>query len=301
MSKTIKNIAIVIKPRPMSEFNNLLPNLTLWLKKRKKRVFFQQHENQRIEKIFKNKTSKPDGYIENESLFKSVDLIISLGGDGTLIGIARQASTEPTPIFGVNLGHLGFIAEFIKKDFYEQLTLLFENKLKIEKTHLFSAKVTREGKLIDKGVFINDAVLSKTDISRIFSFNIESEGNRIINMSGDGVIISTPIGSTAYSLAAGGPIVHPGVKSLLITPICAHSLTNRPLVLPDNSNLSLQSEDAQGVHLTLDGQRVIAVEARDMITIKKEKKFVNIVKNSDKNYFDTLKEKFFHGRREGQK
>ncbi len=301
MSKNLKNITIVLKPQSTIEFNNLIPNLILWLKRRKKNVYFIERDEKRVLKILKNKQAKVDGFISKEDTFHKSDLIISLGGDGTLIGLAKYAKQDKTPIFGVNLGHLGFITEFYKRDFYEQLTLVFSGKLEIIKINLFSATVLSGAKIIDKSYFVNDAVVGKSNISRMFTLCVETEDDLIFNLSGDGLIISSPIGSTAYSLAAGGPIVSPSVKSLILTPICPHSLTNRPLVLADNNSIHINSKDKVEMQLTLDGQKAMAVSPNFSVLIKKERRFFNIIKNPDKKYFNTLREKFFHGKREGQK
>lgn len=296
-----KTATIVLKPKKLTEFSNLVPNLTSWLKRRKISVQFTNRDEDRLAKIFSNKSTSSFEIIKKEDVFKKSDFIISLGGDGTLIGLSKHATNTNTPVFGVNLGHLGFITEFIKKEFYEQLTCFLDGKLKNEKVYLYSATLSRESKKIEKQFFLNDAVITKTDISRMFSVNIEADLESVYTISGDGVIVSTPIGSTAYSLAAGGPIVHPHVRAMLLTPICPHSLTNRPLVLPDNTEIKMQTKDQGSLHLTLDGQRVIEMESRDIITIKREKRFINLVKNNEKSYFDTLRTKFFHGRREGIK
>lgn len=301
MKVSCKKVAIALKPSLTVEFRNLIPNLANWLKKRKKTVLLLKQDQERIEKMFKNRKLGIDEWVEKKDIFKEADLIISLGGDGTFIGVCKYATSSSTPIFGVNLGHLGFMTEFQKKDFYEKLESYFKGELETEKRTLFTAIQMRNNEKISKEIFINDAVLRNTDISRMFTTIVESEEEHIFNLTGDGVIISSPTGSTAYSLAAGGPIIHHNVKAMIITPICPHSLTNRPLVLSDNRLISLRTKNDFPIQLTLDGQRVIKLEKRDRVLIKKEKKFVSIVKNKDKNYFDTLKEKFFHGRREGEK
>lgn len=301
MEKKLQKVTIVLKPKTLGEFSNLLPTLTSWLKRRRKEIQFLSHDGPRIHKIFKNRESDFFQFIEIKDVFKKSDFIISLGGDGTLIGLADHANKQQTPIFGVNLGHLGFITEFLKKEFYEQLALFLENKLSTEKIYLYSATLCKNRDKYYCGHFLNDAVVGKSNIARMLSFIVECDGEQIYNLSGDGIIVSSPLGSTAYSLAAGGPIVHPYVEAIILTPICPHSLTNRPLVIPDHKEIIIRTKEPGETYLTMDGQRVFGMNQRDFVIINKEKRFLNIVKNPDKKYFETLKEKFFHGRRDGQK
>ena len=301
MKKNIKKITIILKPNVLSEFRNLLPTLTSWLKRRKKEVQFLSQDEERINKIFNQKAPSPFQFIKYQDAFKKSDCILSLGGDGTLIALAPYVGRWFTPVFGVNLGHLGFITEFLKKELYESLNLFFKNELQIEKAYLYSASFYKKGKKYEKCCFLNDAVIGKSNIARMFSLVVECNDEQIYNLSGDGIIISSPLGSTAYSLAAGGPIVHPHTKAIILTPICPHSLTNRPLVIPHDKKILIRTKENNETYLTLDGQRIFEMKECDFITIHKEKKCLNIVKNPDKKYFSTLKEKFFHGRREGAK
>lgn len=299
--KSPKTVSVVLKPSRVAEYHNLLPNLCRWLKRRKIKLQFLSHEEKRIEKFFKKTNGLSYDLVDDVDVFKKSDLIISLGGDGTLIGASKFASTVTTPVFGVNLGHLGFTTEFQKKDFFEYLDLYINKKLKTEKMNLYEATIEYDnGKKVCQ-VFLNDIVFSKTNISRMFTLYVESKEGSIFNLTGDGMIISTPIGSTAYSLAAGGPIVHPSVKAMICTPICPHGLTNRPLVLPENETVKVFGKAVEDIQITLDGQRNFIIGDRDFVYIKKSRKFITLVKNPDKSYYDALREKFFHGRREGMK
>ena len=300
MAAKPQKVTIVLKPKTLDLFNNLLPILSSWLKRRKKEIQFLTQDRPRILKIFKGQGGANSlSFIEINDIFKRSDFIISLGGDGTLIGLAPYAIREQAPIFGVNLGHLGFITEFLKKELYEQLSLFLENRLSTEKIYLHSTALYRNGVKYQQGHFINDTVIGRPNIARMFSLIVECGDEQVYNLSGDGIIISSPMGSTAYSLAAGGPIVHPHAKVIILIPICPHSLTNRPLVIPDNREIIIRTKEASGTFLTMDGQRTFEMKKQDFALIKKGKRFLNIVKNPDKRYFDTLKEKFFHGRREG--
>lgn len=296
----MKKIAIILKPGNTKTFNNLIPTLANWLLKRNKIVQFDEKEKERITRILKNKKHDQIVFFKTNRLYSNSDLIVSLGGDGTLLGASRLTSRKSPPIFGVNLGHLGFIAEFMKTEIYDELDLVLKNNYEIHTIAMFQAKVFRSEKCILKENFINDAVISKNDISRITTLSIENNGEHIFDLKADGLIVSSPIGSTAYSLAANGPIVHPDVESLILTPICPHSLTNRPLVLPNQNKIIIRpglNEDR--LNLTLDGQSLHTLERKDEIHILKNKRAkVNFIKNKNRSYFLTLKNKLYHGRRD---
>jgi NAD+ kinase len=293
----INKVTIILKPQIISEIKSLLPNLVSWLIRRKVVPQFIDDEQSRIEKVFKKVPTTVE-FIKFKNIFSSSDLIITLGGDGTLIGIGRKMIRNGPPIFGINLGKLGFISEFSKLDFYDYLASTLKMQYETLNVGLFCAEIFDKDNIIYKGHFINDAVISKNDISRMFSISVESSGQHIFNLAGDGLITSTPMGSTAYSLAAGGPIIHPSVDSFVLTPICPHSLTNRPLVLPGNESLLIKLLDKHNkVTLTLDGQEAINIDYHHHIKITKSRsRNIGLIKNPNRTYFFTLKEKFTHGK-----
>ncbi len=298
-NKNLKKIGIILKPSHFDDLPNILTNLLRWLFRRSKEIYILEKEESRLEGSLSKKLLSNVHFVDESYLFNDVDIILSLGGDGTLLGVARKVSSK-VPVFSVNLGRLGFITEFSKTDFYEKLNVIFLGKYDIIKKNLYSMAVTNKSKKKSKEYFFNDIVFTKNDLARMFTLSVETENEHIFNLSGDGLIISSTYGSTAYSLAAGGPIVHPAVKALILTPICAHSLTHRPLVIPDNEKLKVTVIDKiDSVSVTMDGQTCVHLEPRDIVTIKKESsKAITLIKNSEKSYFHTLKEKFVHGRRE---
>jgi NAD+ kinase len=297
----IKNISIVLKPKINTEFETILINLITWLIRRKKNVSFLDKEKERVLKIFKGDEKNISFIAENE-LHSTSDLIITMGGDGTLIGVCRNITRHSPPIFGVNMGHLGFITEFTKAEFFDQLEATLKGSYAITHLSLYQVEVFAKKKVkpIFKGYFLNDVVINNNQISRMLTLSVESEGEHIYNLAGDGLIISSPIGSTAYSLAAGGPIIQPSVNAITLTPICAHSLTHRPLVIPDHSNVVIKAGRAdESIKLTLDGQQAIVIGSGEIVTVTKKKtKVVQLIKNPSRTYFRTLKEKFNHGARE---
>jgi NAD+ kinase len=297
----LKNISIVLKPKGNIEFEGILLNLAVWLTRRKKQIYFLEKERERICKIFKGDVKNFFFLAENE-LHPQSDLIITMGGDGTLIGVCRNVERKSPPIFGVNMGNLGFITEFSKSEFFDQLEETLKGNFNLTQLCLYQVEVFSKKKetAIFKGYFLNEAVVNNNQVSRMLTLSVEAEGEHIYNLAGDGLIISSPIGSTAYSLAAGGPIVHPNVNAMTLTPICAHSLTHRPLVIPDTSSITIKAlKPEESIKLTLDGQHGIVLNSNDIIKVTKKKtKIVRLIKNADRTYFRTLKEKFTYGTRE---
>jgi NAD+ kinase len=295
---TKKIVSIVLKPNTDEDYPTVLNNLSAWLLKRKCEVVLHLSERDRILK-WKLNSLKNVSYMSYIDIGKKSDLIISLGGDGTFIGIPRKIGKSKAPIFGVNMGRLGFITEFAKGDFYLWLSKALENQLPKIAIPIFRVEVHKKNSIIYKGFFVNDVVVNKHSISRIFSLSVESDMESLYNISGDGLIVSTPLGSTAYSLAAGGPIIHPSVQSIVLTPICPHSLTHRPLVIPMDSKVTIRPlKKSYPVSLTLDGQDALEINDGETIKVFREKsRSIMMIKNPTRTYYETLKEKFTYGRR----
>lgn len=296
---SINSIIIALRPSNQKEFIDTLPNLIKWLSRRKKTVYFYQSDEAKVRKIFPN-SNKPLEFLADTEVDKKIDLIITLGGDGTLLGICRKSTKASPPIFGVNMGNLGFITEFTKAEFYDELVKVIHGDFSLIKLPLFKVKILDGLKTISSHYFLNDLVINKNDISRMFTLAVETEEDHIYNLAGDGLIISSPIGSTAYSLAAGGPIIHPQVNSMVLTPICPHALTHRPLVIPDKMKVTIRiPKKADHLALTLDGQEIITIKKSYRIEISKAAAGRNaqLITNQDRSYFKTLKDKFTHGKK----
>lgn len=294
----VKDVGVLLKPHHVTEYTSVLPNLYSWLKRRKINLTFNDRDQERVEKLFKNKT-KTLNFLSAKELHRKMDLNITLGGDGTLLGFGRLSDRNSAPVFGVNMGNLGFITEYPKSEFFEGLAGIITSKCGFHKTPLYKVQVTKGRKKLFESHFLNDLVINKNDISRMFSLSVENEEEHIFNLSGDGLIISSPIGSTAYSLAAGGPIISPEVGALVLTPICPHSLTHRPIVLNDKQTIHIKTPTlSEAVMITLDGQEMAEVGPRATITISKSTtRYLKLIENPQRTYFQTLKEKFTHGRR----
>ena len=292
---SIKKITIVTKPNITKDIMQVISLIEKWCRKEKKEMSILAPYRESSE--FNQYMSKYK-ILSRADISNYPDLIISLGGDGTLIGISRLCPSLQAPIIGVNMGKIGFITEFTKDEFLDLLASSFKGMSHF-KLPLFKALVFRDGKQIFKDYFINDTVLHKNDISRMFSLSVGTKNNHIYNLSGDGIIISTPLGSTAYSLAAGGPLIYPDVHALSLTPICPHSLTHRPFVLPENHEIHIKLlEDPEFVSLTLDGQGHLELKGSDLIVIKKNRRRnIQYIKNKKKNYFKNLGDIFTYGKR----
>jgi NAD+ kinase len=297
--KNFEKIGITLKPNSTPDFYHILPTLCSWLLRRNKQVIFKAEDKERVLKFFKNKTTSSLTFWETADFHNKIDLMLSLGGDGTLIGVCRRIKST-IPVLGINLGRLGFITEFNKNEYFERLESILNGKYITTTKPLFHVSVERKGKIIFKDFFFNDAVVAKNDIARMISLRAELGHEHIYNISGDGIIISSPLGSTAYSMAAGGPIVHPEVRALILTPICPHSLINRPFVVPDQSSIILKIlPPHHSLTLTLDGQVALSVDEQDIIKINSSKvKKVVLITNPEKSYFETIRDKFILAKRD---
>jgi len=293
-NRPIRKVVIILKPGIVAPLRKVLPPIIDLLKEQQ--VFFKMQESHRLKKILAAKQYAKISFIENNKICPGCDLLISLGGDGTLIGACREIGENKIPIFGVNVGHLGFITEFSVSNFISTLKIALSGKYQTYRIPLFSVKICKETEVLSEHFFLNDAVINKTDISRMFLLNVDVDDETISRLVGDGIIVSSPIGSTAYSLSAGGPIIHPAVCSFVLTPICPHSLLSRPTVIPDSVKISFTiNERDYPVTVTVDGQQVVALHKDQKITISKSDKYVLFIKNSAKTYFSTLREKFTYG------
>lgn len=231
------------------------------------------------------------------SLGRRSDLLITFGGDGTLLSVARHAP-EHVPIIGVNMGTLGFLTEIRVEEFPAVLERVLEGSFHVEPRVAFEVSVFGPGR--DSSAryrVLNDCAINKSAVARIIEIRVSVAGIFVSTFRGDGLIVATPTGSTAYNLSAGGPIIYPTMNAFVITPICPHMLTNRPLVLPDELDIeiSLITPDAKDIFLSLDGQEGFEIGDDDRICIRKSEERVLLVQSPDKNYFDVLRNKLKWG------
>jgi NAD+ kinase len=282
----MKKIGIIAKDIPAAQA--AAKKLTAWLESRGKKVFVDQEIAAAI---------NVQGYDRSE-IPSRVEMLIVLGGDGTLLAAARHVADAHAvvPIFGVNLGSLGFMAEVSLDELYDNLEKAIAGKLGTEDRMMLSASVIRDGRRLTRYRVLNDAVINKGALARMMELEVSVNDGHLTTFRADGLIVATPTGSTAYSLSAGGPIIHPTIHCFVVTPICPHTLSNRPIALPDNVvvtvRLTSQSED---VALTLDGQIGFPLAPNDVIEIKRSRFKMRLIKHPVKNYYDILRAKLKWG------
>ncbi len=260
-----------------------------WLKKQGVEVV--------VEKSLGDKIGAGNYALERE-LPEYVDIMVVLGGDGTFLNVSRLVHRYNIPIVGVNLGGLGFLAEFTQDEIYDIMERIIAGRYEIEEREMLEATLYQNGKKSSEYVVLNDFVINNGPISRLVDLALYVDNSRVTTLKADGIILSTPTGSTAYSLSAGGPIVYPTLPVILITPICPHLLTNRPLVISSDSEVKIEVlTDTQDTYLTADGQIGVAVCVGDEIVVKRSESKVKLVKSPFRDYFSILKTKLMWGER----
>jgi NAD+ kinase len=246
------------------------------------------------------KNLKLDNSVKQADIPKHVELVIVFGGDGTFLSVSKQVNEYNIPILGINSGGLGFLTEFTLNELYPIMEKIIEDDYEIEERGMLSASVYKKNKKFGSYTVLNDLVINNGKVSRIIDLAIYAEGSLITTFKADGIIFSTPTGSTAYSLSAGGPIAHPTLPVTLITPICPHILTNRPLVVSNEMEITVKVLTVGSSYLTLDGQETVKVELNDEIKLKKSDSTVKLIKSPFRDYFSILKTKLMWGERYGR-
>jgi NAD+ kinase len=239
--------------------------------------------------------------VPKPKLVDHCDLIVVLGGDGTFLSIARLMESRSIPVMGINMGQLGFLTEIKRDEAFITLQGIIDGiPPVINERALLEVTLLRKKKVIFQGPVVNDAVISKGAIARIIGLHVWVNGKWVHHVRADGIIVSTTTGSTAYALAAGGPIVEPSVRALVLAPICPHSLTLRPMVISDNSEVQICLNDRPGhVLLTLDGQDVVDMKEDDIVRVRRYKKHsLKLVASPTRDYFSLLREKLKFGVRD---
>jgi NAD+ kinase len=234
--------------------------------------------------------------VTRDELPRECDVIVVLGGDGTLIGMAGRIAEADVdvPILGVNFGSLGFLTEITLDELYQSLESVIDGTALVEGRMMLRARTLRDGVIYAERLALNDVVITKGALSRIIDLAVAIGDRPVMRVRADGLIIASPTGSTAYNLAAGGPILHPEVDALLLTPIAPHMLTNRPIVLPGSSEVRVQpatNGSNEKVFVTFDGQTGHAVEPNDIIFVSRAARPLRLIRASSRTYFDVLRQK----------
>ncbi|MDW7643750.1 MAG: NAD(+)/NADH kinase [Desulfuromonadales bacterium] len=284
----MKRIGIYIKRKNPTAVQ-VAREVSAWLAQRGIEVFFEEG--------LAAEMGDAQGY-PGRSIPAMVNLILVLGGDGTLISVARQVGDLKTPILGVNLGSLGFLTEVTLDELYPVLERVIQGDFTVSDRMMMDVVVLRQGQKVGRFRVLNDVVINKGALARIIDMEASVDDVYLTTFKADGLIISTPTGSTAYNLAAGGPIMSPGLHCLVISPICPHMLTNRPIIVPDESiirvEVKFQDED---VVFTADGQVGMPLQGGDIVEVRRSKSSTLLVKSPSKDFFQVLRTKLKWGER----
>ncbi|HTP68517.1 MAG TPA: NAD(+)/NADH kinase [Dongiaceae bacterium] len=232
-----------------------------------------------------------------ERIVEQADLLLVLGGDGTILAAAREAAPHGVPILPINLGGLGFLTSFTRDELYPALEDALAGRAAISERIMLQAKRMHSDAVLTQQLVLNDAVLHKGAQGRMIEMELHIDGGFVCRYRADGLIVATPTGSTAYSMSAGGPIVHPAVESIQITPICPHTLSDRPVVVHDSSNIELRfvGDGSESVFLTMDGQIGVPMQEGDRVRITRAAERLKLIHPPNKSYFEILRNKLKWG------
>ncbi len=282
-----KTIGIISRPR-RSILVEIVPKLLSWLKERG------------VSTLMDSETASPVNQGEfgktRHQIAQEADLLLVLGGDGTLLAAAREAAPHGIPILPINLGGLGFLTSFTLEELYPALEDALAGCAPVSERVLLLAERTHNDNALTQQRVLNEAVVHKGTLARMIELELYIDSGFVCRYRADGLIVATPTGSTAYSMSAGGPIVHPAVEAILITPICPHTLSDRPIVVPDVSKVELRmAENSDSVFLTLDGQTGVPLQAGDRVRITRAVERLKLIHPPNKSYFEILRSKLKWG------
>ena len=284
---TFRNIGIISRPR-RSNLSEVAPPLLSWLQGRGIHVAYDQETASSL--------AEPSEGRSREQVAAASELLLVLGGDGTLLAAARVAAPRGIPILPINMGSLGFLTSFMLEELYPALEDILAGRLTISERVMLHAELQRGDKILDKQTVLNEVVINKGALARMIELELSIDQDFVCRYRADGLIVASPTGSTAYSLSAGGPIVHPSVESFIITPICPHTLSDRPVVVGDTSIIEVKlSAGTESVFLTLDGQKGIPLQATDRVRISRAQQLLKLIQTPNKSYFQILRNKLKWG------
>jgi NAD+ kinase len=284
----IRSVGVCLKPS-QPRLGEAVSALQAWLHERDLQAVLDNHAAAAVAGV---------GAPRSE-IAEKVDLMVVLGGDGTLLAVARAIGGRSVPILGVNLGTLGFLAEISQDELFATLEAVLAGRCQIEPRMRLDVSVVRADEVVGRYLALNDAVLARTALSRMVDLEARADGAPVTTYTGDGLIVSTPTGSSAYSLSAGGPLVLPGVEAILLTPICPHTLTQRPLVLGHGSNVEVTVHNTRGgdVQLTVDGQVGCELCEGDRVTVRRSDHPALLLVPPGRNRFQVMRTKLRWGER----
>jgi len=285
----MNRVGIVAKP-DASQARDVVERLIAWLEERGRSVVLDKETAGLV-------PHAPVTVVGRVDLPGQVDLVIVLGGDGTLLSVSRSVGDLGTLLLGVNLGGLGFLTATTLDEMLPALEAFLDGRMVVDERMMLAARVRRDGAVVADFLALNDLVIMKSAMSRIIDFTVAVDGQAATAYRADGLIISTPTGSTAYSLSAGGPILFPTMDAVVITPICSHTLTNRPIVLPGTQRIELTLRANQEVMLTVDGQVGFGLREDDVVETQRAAARIRLVRFPHKHFFSVLRTKLKWGER----
>ena len=283
----LQTVGIISRPR-RQHLSVVVPPLLKWLETRGVSAVYDEETANSLPDTSKGRT--------RQLVADSSQLLLVLGGDGTMLAAARLAASRNIPIVPINMGSLGFLTSFTLDELYPALEDTLTGRSSISQRVMLQVQLERAGSVIENQSALNDAVINKGALARMIELHLIINSEFVCRYRADGLIVASPTGSTAYSLSAGGPIVHPAVESFVITPICPHMLSDRPLVIRDSSSIEMKlSADTESVFLTLDGQRGIPLQPADRVRISRAKESLKLIQPPKKSYFEILRSKLKWG------
>ena len=282
-----KKIGIISRPR-RSNLPAVVPPLIDWLKSRNLEIYYDTESAAVLSDSSKG--------LSREEVAEKSELLLVLGGDGTLLAAAKVAAPLGIPILPINMGSLGFLTSFKAEEMYSALDDTLACRLPLSERVMLDVELIRDGRVIERQTVANESVINKGTLARMIDLELIIDNEFVARYRVDGLIVATPTGSTAYSLSAGGPIVHPSVESWIITPICPHTLTDRPVVIRDSSIIDVHlSAGTESVFLTLDGQTGIPMHQSDRVRMTRSKERLKLIQPVKKSYFEILHSKLKWG------
>ena len=283
----LQTVGIISRPR-RQHLSVVVPPLLKWLEARGVSAVYDEETANSLPDTSKGRT--------RQLVADSSQLLLVLGGDGTMLAAARLAASRSIPILPINMGSLGFLTSFTLDELYPALEDTLTGRSSVSQRVMLQVQLERAGSVIENQLALNDAVINKGALARMIELHLIINSEFVCRYRADGLIVASPTGSTAYSLSAGGPIVHPAVESFVITPICPHMLSDRPLVIRDSSSIEMKlSADTESVFLTLDGQRGIPLQPADRVRISRAKESLKLIQPPKKSYFEILRSKLKWG------
>jgi NAD+ kinase len=286
-NEPIKCVGVIVKPHTDEAWDTAC-ELSTWLKERGIDL---------VGKSLSEDEACRVPTLSTAEFIAKADLIVVLGGDGTMIAAARLLGDTETPVLGINYGSLGYLTDFRIEEMFPALEQVLAGNYQLDHRVTLDVQHHRAGVVLTENRILNDVVINKAALARIIEIKVELDGFYVNSFRADGLIVATPTGSTAYNLSAGGPIIFPSMRAMVLTPICPFTLSNRPIVVPDEAEIKLNLEtNNEEVALTLDGQVGFELRSGDTVVIRKNRTTFNLVQPPNRNYFDVLRDKLKWGR-----